>query len=440
VSPPPESGDLEVDFQHGHMLNWYPQFLIAETGILIGPTVASQGTQPILVRKSLLHVSTCRESTAMSCRCTYLKTGVPQDRRSSSILLRVSLITITVVGTLQMSPLADGAATMLIPAPGAVDFVEDSAHGVLYISSGSQVLRFDLGSEAFLRPFDLGGSLSGIDMSPDGTHLLVADSTYTTAEAWFYDVNPASGAGAKITYSHDGREAGAYQIRFACDGTALLSSRAAWGSGDLPIRQYDPTSGSLAVVNSIYQGACIGASADRSVVAVSETGTSPSTILRYRAATKDFVSGYTPSLNLYSTGVAVSHDASQIVAFSSEGTSIYDANWNLTARLDRSQIKAPIGMVYDSCKNLLYDSEIYSTCIDVYDAGSWQKINTYSIPYTFTFASGSGRLRTSDDGDYLFVLAPGSGIYAIHVPEPATMTLLLVGGACLLVLVWRKRE
>src|SRR6185369_6371980 len=68
----------------------------------------------------------------------------------------------------------------LISAPGRVDMVYDPGRDVVYITSGSSVLRYQLTAGTFLSPFALGGNLMGMDLSPDGNTLMVADSSATT--------------------------------------------------------------------------------------------------------------------------------------------------------------------------------------------------------------------------------------------------------------------
>ena len=76
------------------------------------------------------------------------------------------------------APLAAAAGTF-ISAPSRVDMVYDGVRDLLYITNGSQVLRYHLGSASFLAPLQLSGSLRGIDLSPDGNVLAIADGQRT---------------------------------------------------------------------------------------------------------------------------------------------------------------------------------------------------------------------------------------------------------------------
>src|SRR4051812_45649292 len=70
-------------------------------------------------------------------------------------------------GTLVIKPAISTGPT-LIPAPNRADMVYDQGRDILYITSGNQVLRYQLASDSFLTPFQLSGNLMGLDLSPDG--------------------------------------------------------------------------------------------------------------------------------------------------------------------------------------------------------------------------------------------------------------------------------
>ena len=89
------------------------------------------------------------------------------------------------------------AAGTFVPAPGRVDMVYDSSRDTLYVTSGASVLRYHLGTNSFLSPFNLGGSLAGLDLSPDGNTLVVADRTRTAANTWVHVVDLRTGAASK---------------------------------------------------------------------------------------------------------------------------------------------------------------------------------------------------------------------------------------------------
>src|SRR5262245_52558898 len=85
---------------------------------------------------------------------------------------------------------AQGAG-VFIPAPNRVDMVHDAARGVLYISGGTNVLRYHLASASFLTPYSLpaNSNLKGIDLSPDGNTLVVADRTGSATHVWVHVIH-----------------------------------------------------------------------------------------------------------------------------------------------------------------------------------------------------------------------------------------------------------
>ncbi len=61
-----------------------------------------------------------------------------------------------------------------IAAPNRTDFVHDPARGLIYISSGSQILRYRIADKTFLPPFEIGKTVRQLDLAPDGSFLIGA--------------------------------------------------------------------------------------------------------------------------------------------------------------------------------------------------------------------------------------------------------------------------
>jgi hypothetical protein len=93
----------------------------------------------------------------------------PQFAKSA---FKITLLLALIVWSIQK---VDAAGTF-ISAPSRVDMVYDSGRDVVYITNADSVLRYHLGSNSFLAPFAIrGANLAGIDLSPDGNTLVVAD-------------------------------------------------------------------------------------------------------------------------------------------------------------------------------------------------------------------------------------------------------------------------
>ena len=95
------------------------------------------------------------------------------------------------------SSLASPAFAQVLPITGAEDYVFSNS-GILYIStSGGNIDRYDTQTNSFLTPFSVGGSLLGMDLSPDGKTLAVANTTFTGFDL----VSTSTGAVTPVSYT-----------------------------------------------------------------------------------------------------------------------------------------------------------------------------------------------------------------------------------------------
>jgi hypothetical protein len=118
------------------------------------------------------------------------------------------------------------AAGTFISAPLRVDVVHDAARDTLYVSSAGQVLRYRLATAAFDPPFALGGNLKGMDLSPNGNTLAVADQTRNDTQVWIWLVDLTAGTAQKVTFPRAFMEGGTYSVAYANDGAATPAYRA----------------------------------------------------------------------------------------------------------------------------------------------------------------------------------------------------------------------
>ena len=107
---------------------------------------------------------------------------------------RLTLHAVLLVATL--FPLAALAQTVFIPASGRTDMAYDPARDVLYVTAGSQILRYRMATRSFLAPWTFskaGTDLGGIDLSPDGKTVVVADRLYEGDWLWAWAVDADTG-------------------------------------------------------------------------------------------------------------------------------------------------------------------------------------------------------------------------------------------------------
>ncbi|HEY9050001.1 MAG TPA: hypothetical protein VIQ03_00565, partial [Gammaproteobacteria bacterium] len=187
------------------------------------------------------------------------------------ILISVSLLSFS------LNVNADG---VLIPAPNRIDMAHDLARNLVYISNGAEVLRYDVAAGSFLSSYNPGGTLSGMDISPDGNTLAVADRTRSETEVWVHLIDLNSDVSRKVIFPRAFYEGGTFTVSFGADGALLISSTFE-GSGWVPLRKYDPASDTYSVIGSVRQNTMLSASADANVIAYAESNISSGPIGRY---------------------------------------------------------------------------------------------------------------------------------------------------------------
>ncbi len=175
---------------------------------------------------------------------------------------------------------ADG---IFIPAQDRIDGVFASDNRVVYITSGDQLIRYDLNTQSFLTPFELSGHLMALDLSPDGKTLAVADGSYSGDQLWVHLVHLDTGTSEKVTFSSAYMEGGTYSVAYGSDGRLLITSNFL-GSGWVPMRRFDPATGVTTLLGDVCQNTMLSASGDRSVIAYVEANISSGPWGRYFVA------------------------------------------------------------------------------------------------------------------------------------------------------------
>jgi plastocyanin len=317
----------------------------------------------------------------------------------------------------------------LISAPNRVDMVYDAGRDIVYITSGSQVLRYQLASDSFLTPFQLSGSLKGLDISPDGNTLVVADSS-ATSNVWVHVVNLNSGQSSQVFFPASFYESGTFAVAFGGDGAALISSRFA-GSGWVPLRRYDPVSGLKTVVSpSVRHDSMISSSGDGTTIFLAESDSSNGPFSRYDVASRAFARNGGDGWFNYEC--AVNRDASIFAVPTYGGTFIYNGNFTLITNIGAYAGQQPVGAAFHPAADVVFFPFAGTTFVKAYSTTNWQMLDQYDFQYTFSspgnHAFDNGRIKTSPDGQIIFVTVSGGVRYLRHgLTVPLTHRLLVSG-------------
>lgn len=328
------------------------------------------------------------------------------------------------------------AEGVFIPAPNRVDIAYDDIRGVLYISSGSQLLRYQIASSSFLTPIDLGGTLGGMDISADGAALVVADNSYTTGSVWIHIVNLVTLATQKITFPQALSEAGTFTAAYASDGSILVSSKYA-GSGPVPLRRYVPSTGVTTQLASIQQNSMLRANADHGVIAVAEWNISSGPFDRYRVSDGNFLRSPIGT-SVLNSEIAVRPDGQQYIIPAFSGAFVIDGSLNIQPTRIGNSSNGPLNVTYHPVKNLVYFPFRNVATIFVYDSTTLTQIGSYDFESSFginTNAFANGRVKTSQDGSLLFATVTG-GVRYVTTDAVAPKGLTAIGREASVDLSW----
>ena len=315
---------------------------------------------------------------------------------------------------------ADGT---FIAAPNRTDMVIDTARQMIYIANGTEVLRYDLSCDCESTPIVLGGVLKGMDLSPDGNTLAVADESNDGVNTWVHLINLDTLVDNKVTEPLAG-DIGTFSVAYAFDGTLLTTSEYA-GSGWVPLRKLDPATGTWTTLASVRQRTMLAASANRKIIGGAEANISDGEWDVYHADTGviDHRAGYTNGTSAFNYEMATNPDGSQFLIPTYQGAIVYDASYQQVTTLGTYAGAQPIGGTYDPVRPLLYLPWTTTSEVRIYDTSTLTQVGSYDVGDTFNnvgnYAFVQGRTRMAADGSILAVSVTG-GVQYINLFAPVS--------------------
>ena len=167
----------------------------------------------------------------------------PARRTRLIFLISLTLAVVSTAETLH-------AQGILIPVKTAHDMVFDFAGQRLYIStSDGFVQRYNISTGQLETPFNLGGSLNGIDIARDNSFLLVAQNAVGVSQGTVHKVNSSTGAITNINYTRQSGESGVWDLAIGSNGLALVTT--SFQGGVPPIRQIDLATNAISIRNDV---------------------------------------------------------------------------------------------------------------------------------------------------------------------------------------------
>ncbi len=321
------------------------------------------------------------------------------------------------------------AVGTFVPAAQRRDMVYDDARDIVFITSNDRVLRYHVGSGAFLSPIVTGGYVEGIDLSPDGNTLAVADSIPNGNQAHVYlvPVRPVSGTGylrpRKISTTNAGLyDGGIYSVAYASDGTIrttpVLYGYSGWG----PMRKLDPATRTWTNLSTVTFGSMLSASGDGGTIAYVMGGISSGAWGYADIPTGQVIaSNYQQGTSWFNFEVGTDRTGSQFAIPTYNGTYVYNEAFQLITRIGTYAGPQPIGVAYHPVRKVAYFPWAQTDEVRVYDMQTFTQIGSYDFEHSFTHTGNGaynyGRTRISRDGSLLMVSVSG-GIRLLRMYAP----------------------
>ncbi len=315
-----------------------------------------------------------------------------------------------------------------IPSANRRDHVYDPNREILYITtSAGELERFHLPSRTMLAPLEVGQSLNGLDLTPDGNALYIAENTPGNASNTVYNIDLTTGNITAMPFVQDSQqEAGVWDICIASNDSAFITTRYA-GAGKVPLRQLHLDDGTFEIRRDaprpggfVTQDAGIVRSADYGTLFFSEWRLSSGPIYRYESDSDTFADSVNTSFSTTSPISALSRNGAFIAHELSGSISIRNADQIEIASLSGFDG----GVIFSPVDDILWVGDQNRDEIVAFDTATWteQFRVDAGIDLQPSFAMGNGVMSITDDGRTMFV-SVDAGVQVITLVPPMELEI-----------------
>jgi hypothetical protein len=326
------------------------------------------------------------------------------------------------------------AVGTFLPATDRIDVVHDDKRNIIYVSESDRILRFDAATGNALSPVVFGSLLGGMDISPDGNTMVVADGEYSDTQVWVWTVNLDTLATHRILMDIDFYEAGTFTASYGSDGMIYTTSNFA-GSGWVPLRKINPANDTYESIASVRQDTMLAASGDQSTIAFAEANISDGEWGLVDVPTGSIVrrQGYDDGTSWFNYEIATDRFGAQFAVPTYGGTMIYNDTYQKIGTIGVYAGEQPIGVAYHPVERLAYFPFAGTSQVRVYNMNTLQPVGSYDFEYTFTsngnWAFNDGRTKLSRDGSVLMSTV-GGGVRYVQMYAPlAALPITTTAGA-----------
>lgn len=306
----------------------------------------------------------------------------------------------------------------MIPAELGAEVVHDPFREVLYVSTGTNVLRFHLPTKTLLPPIAVGQNLGGLDISPDGRRLVVANRTGTVESNLVYIVDLETETFTETAFQKAPLEGSILDVAFGADGRVLLSSNG-W------LRSLDPLTGEIILMDR-PGSSLMTVSTDRQTMAMVDFNEPNGTIYRYSVGTTNITGSGADGLDSQGMDVGIDRLGRQFVQVNDGKAVFYDQTLQVITTLGSGPLDGPGGVAYHPEQDIVFLSWLGTDEVRAYSTVTFSEVARYrvhNLPLTGGVSfNGAVRLRLNRSGDLLLVLLP-EGIRYVRIAQQPPVLL-----------------
>lgn len=285
----------------------------------------------------------------------------------------------------------------------------------LYSADKDGFLRvYDAKTGTLIASWDVGVSLGGMDISPDGSFLVIADRDLSAV----YKVDTSTGAKTDYFYATSGYDGLLFDVAVLADGTALFSQNFN-GSGWTSLQVLDFGTGKFTQGGSVRQSSVFSRSASGDLVLIGEPNTSSGQIDIYKTGTGIIASNGAGGFNWGIQAFSGSFAAHYIY---NEGIHIYDSNLQRKVTLTSWNNGVVSDLEFSADSRWLYILNNESNSIIKVSTVDWQA--TGSIPVSADVGGWLGQVGATngsrlilDPQQRYFSVVTDTGLVLVENPD-----------------------
>ncbi|MCP5551933.1 MAG: S8 family serine peptidase [Akkermansiaceae bacterium] len=302
----------------------------------------------------------------------------------------------------------------LIPIRDAMDFTFNAAGDELFISTnGGVVEHYDDGTRTIAHSYLTGGQPRGIDISPDDSIVVVADSALAGPQARLLKLNPAAQTFSAIAFTPGSGEIGTWDVAMLSNTQGFVTMHSTGATVNARALNAQANS---ATVRSIPSGSgggkvrgetILSRNRNRNKLGFFEAGLATGSWFVYDLASDTFASAHNGGaeqawgdISRFASEAASGRASGTGPAiFNAAGTSLFNPALNAS------------GVRFSPVMNELYVADTVADTIRIYETVNWQAVGSIAIPGGLAPGDqfGEGNLEISRDGTRL-ALGTAAGV------------------------------